>query len=42
MVDDRRRPRLLPPPPLLFPALVLSKIDVLHVSQAVPIIVRKK
>ncbi|KAL6342202.1 hypothetical protein AAG906_006816 [Vitis piasezkii] len=37
-----RRPRLLPPPPPLFPALTPSQIDVLHVSHAVPAIVREE
>ena len=36
-----RRPRLLPPPPPLFPALTPSQTDVLHVSHAVPAIVRE-
>ena len=34
------RPRLLPPLPSLFPAPVPSQTDVLHVSHAVPVIVR--
>ncbi|RVX18865.1 Serine/threonine-protein phosphatase 7 long form-like [Vitis vinifera] len=36
-----RRPRLLPPPPPLFPALAPSQTDVLHVSHAVPATVRE-
>ncbi|RVW73640.1 hypothetical protein CK203_057059 [Vitis vinifera] len=35
-----RRPRLLPPPPPLFPAPASSQTDVLHVSHVVPTIVR--
>ncbi|RVW91315.1 Serine/threonine-protein phosphatase 7 long form-like [Vitis vinifera] len=37
-----RRPRLLPPPPPLFPALAPSQTDVLHVSHAVPATVREE
>ncbi|RVW71392.1 Serine/threonine-protein phosphatase 7 long form-like [Vitis vinifera] len=37
-----RRPRLLPPTPPLFPALTPSQTYVLHVSHAVPAIVREK
>ncbi|RVW98745.1 Serine/threonine-protein phosphatase 7 long form-like [Vitis vinifera] len=36
-----RRPRLLPPPPPLFPTLAPSQTDVLHVSHAVPATVRE-
>ncbi|KAL6340122.1 hypothetical protein AAG906_038957 [Vitis piasezkii] len=36
------RPRLLPPPPPLFPAPTPSQTDVLHVSHAVPASVREK
>ncbi|RVW67673.1 Serine/threonine-protein phosphatase 7 long form-like [Vitis vinifera] len=37
-----RRPRLLPPPPPLFPAPTPSWTDVLHVSHAVPATVRNE
>ena len=37
-----RRPRLLPPPPPLFPAPTPSQTDVLHVSHVVPAIVREE
>ncbi|RVW57552.1 hypothetical protein CK203_093074 [Vitis vinifera] len=37
-----RRPRLLPPPPPLFPAPAPSQIDVHHVSHAVPATVREE
>ena len=37
-----RRPRLLPPPPPLFPTPAPSQTDVLHVSHVVPAIVREK
>ena len=37
-----RRPRLLFPPPPLFPTPAPSQTDVLHVSHAVPAIVREK
>ncbi|KAL6335837.1 hypothetical protein AAG906_040558 [Vitis piasezkii] len=36
------RPRLLPPPPPLFPASAPSQTDVLHVSHVVPATVRDK
>ncbi|RVW82280.1 hypothetical protein CK203_041685 [Vitis vinifera] len=37
-----RRPRLLPPPPPLFPAVAPSQTNVLHVSHAIPATVRKE
>ncbi|RVW32469.1 hypothetical protein CK203_081305 [Vitis vinifera] len=37
-----RRPRLLPPLPPLFPTPASSQTDVLHVSHAVPAIVREE
>ncbi|RVW31299.1 hypothetical protein CK203_112137 [Vitis vinifera] len=37
-----RRPRLLPPPPPLFPVLTPSQTDVLHVSHAVLATVREE
>ena len=37
-----RRPRLLPPPPPLFPAPTPSWTDILHVSHAVPTTIRNE
>ncbi|RVX12170.1 hypothetical protein CK203_010786 [Vitis vinifera] len=37
-----RRPRLLPPPPPLFPALAPSQTDVLYVSHAVSATIREE
>ena len=40
--QDLRQPRLLLPPPPLFPTPTPSQTNVLHVSHAVPITVREE